>query len=391
MGSSIYLGCNWLTTIFVVLLYPTYEASGCLAAAMAVGNVVASIVLFKVRAFQVSDIRNDFQSSDYISLRIICAFSGIAFGIAYSLLTVSRSALEASIAYSILKMLDSTVDVFHGIDQRHDRLDIAGVSQSLRGALQLACFIFVSITTGNLTLAILAMAISSLIVMALFDLPTTNKLEKISIKFEPKKLTTLAISCLPGFAALTLSTLVVSLSRQLFGLEYGDEALGIYAAVATPAVIIQAMASYVYAPLLGPIAISYSQKRTKEILRILLKFCIALSLITVASLLVSAVAAEPLFNLVYGPTIVPYVYLIYPVVLCTSFTAAELFMLDMLIVFRCYKGAIATCLLSFALSIVLIGPLSSIFGMNGISFTVLIAYLGSILLSVPFFRRALKQ
>ena len=63
-GSLVYLGCNWLTTVLVVIIYPTYEASGCLASAMAVGNVVATIVLFKVRAFQVSDIEKQFRTSD---------------------------------------------------------------------------------------------------------------------------------------------------------------------------------------------------------------------------------------------------------------------------------------------------------------------------------------
>ena len=48
VGSLVYLGCTWLTTVLVVLLSDDYQASGSLAIAMAVGNVFSTIALFRV-------------------------------------------------------------------------------------------------------------------------------------------------------------------------------------------------------------------------------------------------------------------------------------------------------------------------------------------------------
>ena len=383
-GSLVYLGCNWLTTVLVVIIYPTYEASGCLASAMAVGNVVATIVLFKVRAFQVSDIEKQFRTSDYVFLRIVCSIAGVAFGFFYALISVSSSAFAAALTYSLFKVLDSFVDVFHGVDQCHNRLDIAGISQAIRGVLVLVCFTSISLFTQDLILAIAGMAFSTLAVVVLFDLPATKKLEAIRLEADPKAVAYLVLACGPGFVSSIFATMVVSLSRQLFGLSFGDDQLGIYAAIATPAVIVQAMASYIYAPLLGPIATAFFQRNFKKVKLIITKFFSALAAITLTVSALFLLIADPLFNLLFGKEIAEYSYLIQPVLLSTSLTAAELFMLDMLIVFRRSAAAIFTCVLSFAIAVIAIYPLSNAFGMNGISFTICLAYICGIGASLVF-------
>lgn len=391
IGSLVYLGCNWLTTVLVVLIYPTYQASGCLASAMAVGNVVAAIVLFKVRAFQVSDINNQFDCSDYIVLRISCAFAGIAFGLFYSLISVSEGALGAAIAYSIFKAIESFIDVLHGVDQRHNRLDVSGISQIARGVLVLLSFSCISVLTSDLVMAINGMTLATLLVLVVFDIPSTRKLESIRLSIDPNALLRLATACAPGFISSVFATLVVSLSRQLYGLEFGDELLGIYAAIATPAVIIQAMASYLYAPLLGPIAVDFLRRDFSRVRKGLVKFSIALAALTAFASVAFMFLAEPLFAVAFGPNIAAYSYLIQPVLLSTGLTAAELFIIDILIVFRRRLAAVLTCIPALLSAPLLITPLSYAFGMNGISYTVCFSYFLSIIISIPVLHRSLRE
>ena len=382
-GSLIYLGCNWLTTVLVVLIYPTLDASGYLASAMAVGNVVTALVLFKVRAFQVSDVKNEFSNSDYIATRVICSIAGIIFGLLYALATVSEGSFTSALAYTVFKVIESFVDVFHGIDQRHNRLDIAGISQIIRGALCLLCFVSISYLTLNLTLALTGMALVTLLVVSFYDIPATRKLDKVSLEFNPAAVRKLFSACFAGFASSILTTMTVSLSRQLFGLEFGDCQLGIYAAIATPTVIVQAAASYIYAPMLGSIAVSYHRQDFKKLKLILIGVLLCLCAITLLAAIMFLIFADPLFTLIYGPEIASYAFLIQPIVLSTGLTAIELFVLDILIVFRKKLAAIFTCFLSFALALILIMPLSTIFGMNGISFTICIAYMCGLIASIP--------
>lgn len=44
-GCIFYLGCQWLTTVLVVVLSTDYNNSGALAFAMSVGNMFASVSL----------------------------------------------------------------------------------------------------------------------------------------------------------------------------------------------------------------------------------------------------------------------------------------------------------------------------------------------------------
>ena len=391
LGSLVYLGCNWLTTVLVVTIYPTYDAAGYLAAAMAVGNVVAAIVLFKVRAFQVSDIKKQFDSSDYIILRMICAFIGIAFGLLYSLFSVSDGAFGAAIAYSVFKAIESFIDVLHGIDQCHNRLDISGISQITRGILVLAAFSSTSLLTNDLLLAINAMTLVTFLVLVVYDIPSTRKLEDNHLSLNINALPRLAAACMPGFISSVFATLVVSLSRQLYGLEFGDGQLGIYAAIATPAVIVQAMASYLYAPLLGPIAIAFLNNDYSKVKRGLVKFFIALTTLTALTALAFLFLAEPLFHIAFGPDIAKYSYLIQPVLLSTSLTAAEFFIIDILIVFRKKLAAILTCIPAVLAAPMLIAPLSYVFGMNGISYTICLCYFLSILMSIPVLHYATNK
>ena len=71
-GCIFYLGCQWLTTVLVVVLSTDYNNSGALAFAMSVGSMFASISLYKMRTYQVSDISCEHSAKRlyWLSLRI---------------------------------------------------------------------------------------------------------------------------------------------------------------------------------------------------------------------------------------------------------------------------------------------------------------------------------
>ena len=141
LGNITYLGCSWLITILVVLLGADYSASGQLAVAMSVGNVFATIVLFRVRPVQVSGSYSQFDSSVFVGARWVTSIAAVIICCIYGLLTVSKSNYEIVALYCLFKFVESYIDVLHGIDQINNRLDYAAVSQILRGVLLVAGFI----------------------------------------------------------------------------------------------------------------------------------------------------------------------------------------------------------------------------------------------------------
>ncbi len=168
VGSLVYSVANWLTTVLVVVLGDSLELSGNLAIAMAIGNLTATIALFNLRPIQVSDVEGSFSTSQFVSFRIVTSFVACLISVGYALLTVAPYCLEVVVAYIAFKIADSFVDVLHGVDQCHNRLDIVGKSQMLRGVLVVMIFSIAIKLTNDLALAIWLISIATVVVVVFF-------------------------------------------------------------------------------------------------------------------------------------------------------------------------------------------------------------------------------
>ena len=131
IGCLCYLGCQWVTTVMVVRLSSSYENSGLYAFAMATGIIFASIALYKVRTFQVSDISNQFSNSSYIAFRLITILIGWFVCAVYIPIATNRqmNLITVSLLYLVFKTDESFSDVLYGIYQKNGRMDYIGISQ----------------------------------------------------------------------------------------------------------------------------------------------------------------------------------------------------------------------------------------------------------------------
>lgn len=374
VGSLVYVVCNWLITVLVVVLGSDLSASGDLALAMSVGNVVATIVLFKVRPVQVSDLEERFSQADYVGFRFVSIAIAALFVSGYILLTIRPGSCVPVCLYVLFKMVDSFVDVYHGVDQRNDHLDYPGISQILRGVLMVVAFSFGLFLFHSLNLAIFLMAVISFLVVATYDHSRASRFCDVSPSFTPVKMCQLLKTCFPGFIASLLCTMVVSFARQEYGSEYGSELLGIYAAVATPTVIVQAVAGYIYAPLLVPIARAVREGKHGDVARFICKYLALLLVIVISAVVLFGIFGETALSIVYGDHIARYHQLFTPIIVATGSTAGMMFLQDVLVVYRKYFHAAFASGLSLALCAVVVRPLLVSFGMNGISFSITLAY-----------------
>ena len=376
IGSLIYLGCSWLTTVLVVTLSTDYADSGALAVAMAAGNLVASISLFKVRPVQVSVSDDSFSTGDFVGLRIATSLFALLFVFIYSSVTVTPGNYGVVALYALFKVVESFVDVFHGVFQKHNRLDYAGKSQIIRGVLLLASFVIGLSLFRSLATSILLMALSSLMAILLYDRVIALSYGSISPRFNGLVLSSLIRKCFAGFVSSLLITMVVSVARQSYGISFGNEELGHYAAVATPCVIIQALASYIYAPLYGKIADADKKRADASVGRLVAKVLSAIVLITAICLLASFLLGDLALEIIYGSSIAPYVYLIYGALVSTACAATISFLLDVLIILGKTKSILCFSLLPILLCFGGINFLGA--DPNSISMVISICYLASI-------------
>lgn len=375
LGSFVYLLSNWLITVLVVILAEDYSASGVLAIAMAVGNLVATITLFNVRPFQVTDVNESFRARDYVGFRFITVTAALLICFVYSLFTVSPDCYLAVAAYALFKAIDSFVDVLHGVDQLLSRLDYAGQSQIIRGVLILVAFVAGMVVAKSLVVSILGMALVSVAVVLIFDVRKSMKLDDIRPRISLSACASILCGCLPGFASALMCAFVVSYSRQWYGACLGNDLLGIYAAIATPAVVVQAFAGYIYSPLLGPIAEMWNEKNISGIVKMIMRFFVALLAMETLCFGLYFLFGHDALILVYGDGVSPYTLCMLPVLLCTGMTATMIFLIDLLVSFRLNGGAVASGFVSCVVCVMLVPLFVELWGMNGVSFCIIASFI----------------
>ena len=166
-GSLVYMAAQWLTTVLVVRLSTGYDAAGLLALGMAVSNIFSPIGYYKIRAFQVSDLDEEFTFRQYLGFRIITVALAIVVMFVYCFLTCPPGTWVTVILYGFFSLGPVFVDVLHGEEQRDARMDIIGISFVLRGILLLASFVIGMALFNSLDIALILMTVTTYLEIAL--------------------------------------------------------------------------------------------------------------------------------------------------------------------------------------------------------------------------------
>ena len=389
VGSIVYLACQWLLTVVVVRLSTDYSAAGLLSLAMSIGNIFTPFAIYKMRTIQVSDVEHKYSAGQYMGFRFLTVFLAFSGCMVYAALTCQPSALLPIALYIAYKAVDIIIDVMHGVDQQHMRMDYIGKSQILRGLLTLVAFTVSMALTSNLELSLCLMIAVTLPAAFFYDRPKAGQFEALVPRFDVGLFVHLLVKCLPAVIAAIMCSAVLTIPRQYLSATFGDECLGIYASVASPVVIVQMGATYLYTPLLGEFSSLFSNKNSKGFIALLVKVSLGIVLIALICELVFALFGEWGLVLLYGESIRSYAFLLQPMIVCTIITAFLWFLSDLLIVQRDFKGNFFGNALSFACTLPATYLFVGHFDMNGVSFAGIAAYgIGSIYLLVKLLKTA---
>lgn len=389
-GSVVRLGCNYLITIAVVRLSHGFDAAGILSLAMSISNLIAPFADFRLRTIQVTDVRNEHSSSEYIGFRIVTTIFSFLIGIIYAVITCVPEAIPSITAYLIGSLAANYIEGLHAIDQRHLRMDYIGRSYMMQGITNLISFSLVLWLTDSLVLSCIAMAAATIAICVFYDCPRSSRFESIRPVFNTKTIVTTLAILVPVVIAQASASAVLTVPKQYLAASVGNAALGIYASVASPAAIVQMGASYIYSPLLGEFAQRFKTDK-KSALRL---FARTTGGIVVVAALFSALIllfGKWVLILLYGEQIGDYSYLLGPAVLCTFITAFAWFLNDLLLSLRDYHASFLGNMIPAIVSLIITKPLVDFLGMNGVSFVGAGSYLIAVILLTLFFVRDCKK
>ncbi|MGI6094977.1 MAG: lipopolysaccharide biosynthesis protein [Lachnospiraceae bacterium] len=391
IGSIFYLGCQWLITVIVVWI-SGLEDAGMLTLAMSVSNIWYSVAVYGMRNYQVSDTQNTFAADSYFLSRIVT--SAIAFagcGIYIFIIAYDPVQKICIILYFIYKLSEAFFDVYAGVYQKEWRLDYAGKSMMIRGVLTISSFVVVLKCTGSMALTFVCMAVTCILSLLCYDIPRVNRLCSMRFTSEKKKVFTLLKICFPLLVYTLLSSAIGTIPRLYLERMLGAYKLGIYGSVATPTLIIQMGATYIFNPFVTVFAERYARKEKEKFLSVFWKCMGTVGLIAVAAVIVSELLGHWGLQLLYGESVAAHVELLTPLVICTILTAFAWFLCGVLTVTRDFKGLVLGNLSAVIVAAVSSWSLIQRWDMQGASVALGLATITEIIILCAFLYKSVKK
>lgn len=396
VGASFFCACQWIMSILIVHI-SGYDEAGYLSLGLSLTNTFINIGYYSIRSFQVSDVNNQYQSSVYVTHRIItCIIAYISYLLFVLVNGYSAYVTMFLLAFMFYRLLESFLDVFHGIDQKAWRLDIVGKSYIFRGSLMIIGFAVVEVATKNLFFTSITMFLLCLLVAIFYDIPKAREVDHFKLDWNKSRLWSLTKKCFPLLIYSLSINGIMPLSRYFLEQYEGSTMLGYYSSVATPAAMIQLLAAFIFNPYIQLFAEYIRNNNKTKFLKLMVRIIVMILILVLCALGASIFAGEWGLRLLFTEEIVPYAYLLVSTVICCGMLALSWFLGTVLIVLRDFKvlsmGAIIGLLVSIVSSIVFTREM----GIDGVNYAlfsscgiVLVVYMSRIVIYMKRWKQKL--
>ena len=251
LGNAVYAACRWGMLIVIAKL-GSPEMVGQFTLGLAITAPVFMLTNLQLRGIQATDVKQQFFFGNYFGLRLIS--TGLAL-LVIALITLAlgyRSEISLIILLvGLAKAFESISDVFYGLIQQHERMDLIAVSLMIKGPLSLLMLGLGIYISGSILWGVVGLAISWATVLVGYDLrngkltlknnPQALQSQKLTVRqlntivqpiLDLKTLVKLLWIALPlGFVMMIIS-LDSNIPRYFIEKYLGERELGFFAAIA---------------------------------------------------------------------------------------------------------------------------------------------------------------
>lgn len=373
---------NALSSVILLMLVNRaldIKNSDIFALTFSAAQLMATIGLFKLRVFQATDIREKYNFTDYFIFRLCtCAAMLIASFIYGFFYNYDSYKFVILILLCLYKLGDCFSDVFQGLFQQKERLDLAGKSCAIKVVIPTICFALFLIFTKNLFFAVLSLTVSEFLLLLLYDLKLYSyfckKYHNLKVNvnlISKKKVLAIFVKCMPLFINSYLITDIFNIPKNMIDIyiERGIFTSGTqtyYNVLFMPA-FVMSLFTVVFRPQLTTMAMCKNKREFKKLKMIIIKIIILLLLCLSGCMIGGYMIGIPILSIVYGTGNALYQYkdVLICVILGGGFNAIAYIFDDTITIFRMQKYVLFSYVISWLFCKITIGFFLNSFGLNG--------------------------
>jgi transcriptional activator amrA len=366
--------------------------SGLFSFAMSLSVVFWAISLWGGRTYQVSDVKKEFSSGDYIVVRFISSLIVAVFSISFCVLSgYDLIKTELIMVLVSFKILESIADSMYGILQIHNKLYIVGISLTIKSVFSFMIFAIVDILTKNIVYGALSIFIVNIAVVIFYDIPWMKHVESVGLtKKNIMQAGKIMKKTAEVFVVVFLTMFSLNIPRYFLD-KYHYDQIGYFGIMAMPITLLTLFISFVLQPNVVNLSELLKEKKVKEFTKIVSKIDFITFTLGILFVVSSYLIGVWVLNTVFGIDINNFRIDLTIMVIGAVANAFVSIYVNLLIILRRFKGQFYTLLVTNILAVILSVYLIDRLAMLGsVLVFMIISFLQAIIL-LFIYKRSLKN
>ena len=366
--------------------------SGLFSFAMSLSVVFWAISLWGGRTYQVSDVKKEFSSGDYIVVRFISSLIVAVFSISFCILSgYDLIKTELIMVLVSFKILESIADSMYGVLQIHNRLYIVGISLTMKSVFGFMLFTLVDILTKNIVYGALSIFIVNIAVVIFYDIPWMKHVESVGLtKKNIMQAGKIVKKTAEVFVVVFLTMFSLNIPRYFLD-KYHYDQIGYFGIMAMPITLLTLFISFVLQPNVVNLSELLKKKKVKEFTKIVSKIDFITFTLGILFVVSSYLIGVWVLNTVFGIDINNFRIDLTIMVIGAVANAFVSIYVNLLIILRRFKGQFYTLLVTNILAVILSIYLIDRLAMLGsVLVFMIISFLQAIIL-LFIYKRSLKN
>jgi transcriptional activator amrA len=366
--------------------------SGLFSFAMSLSVVFWAISLWGGRTYQVSDVKKEFSSGDYIVVRFISSLIVAVFSISFCILSgYDLIKTELIMVLVSFKILESIADSMYGVLQIHNKLYIVGISLTMKSVFGFMLFTLVDILTKNIVYGALSIFIVNIAVVIFYDIPWMKHVESVGLtKKNIMQAGKIMKKTAEVFVVVFLTMFSLNIPRYFLD-KYHYDQIGYFGIMAMPITLLTLFISFVLQPNVVNLSELLKKKKIKEFTKIVSKIDFITFTLGILFIVSSYLIGVWVLNTVFGIDINNFRIDLTIMVIGAVANAFVSIYVNLLIILRRFKGQFYTLLVTNILAVILSIYLIDRLAMLGsVLVFMIISFLQAIIL-LFIYKRSLKN
>lgn len=344
------------------------ERAGMFSFAFVIANLLYILGNYGVRTYQVSDLDEYHAFSDYQVNRVATCLLVMVVGfIICKVIGYEGEAFVMSMGLFAYKAIDALGEVYEGRLQQVDKLYLGGISLTIRSVAALVLFSIALVTTKDLGVAAVVMAVGALVSFLFVTFPLTMFETPRSSPPSIRSIRILFSECFPVFLALFLYAVIDNMPKfvmQGAALPYENQLY--FNALYFPAQAILITIGMVYKPMLVKMANAWAdESRRHRFDFLIIAVLVLIVVVTVVGIIFMNWIGLSIMTFMYGFDFEPFKQLQFIMLAAGGVTAAIDFLYQVITILRRQQVVMGLYLITFGFSLLVLILMTTMMQLEG--------------------------